>query len=222
MQKSHSEKMVPMMDRANLDNLTDEELVLRAAAGDKDAEELLVRRYNGLVYRRARPYFLPGADQEDLLQEGMIGLCEAIRSFDSEKYPTFSTFASVCIMRQILSAVKSYNRQKHLPLNTSLSLFAPMGEDGELTLVSFLTENSEPSLEETFILREEHTHLQRRMSELLSPLEKQVCLLYLQGQRYADIAHALGKSVSSVDSTIQRIRRKLQQALDEGKDESGC
>ena len=97
-----------------------------------------------------------------------------------------------------------------------------MGEDGELTLVSFLTENSEPSLEETFILREEHTHLQRRMSELLSPLEKQVCLLYLQGQRYADIAHALGKSVSSVDSTIQRIRRKLQQALDEGKDESGC
>ena len=202
-----------LMRLADLDELTDEELVRRSAEGDKSAEELLIRRYTGLVYRRAKPYFLPGADQEDLLQEGMIGLCEAIRSFDPEKYALFSTFAAVCIMRQILSAVKSYTRQKHLPLNHSLSLSAPVDGDGDLTLMSLLAEGAGPSLEDTFILQEERDRVQQRLSELLSPLERQVLLLHLQGRRYAEIAHLLGRSPGAVDSALQRVRRKLQQAL---------
>lgn len=196
-----------------LDGLTDEELVSQASAGNKEAEELLIHRYKGMVYHRAKPYFLPGADKEDLLQEGMIGLCEAIRGFDPEKYPAFFAFASTCVMRQLLSAVKRYNRQKHVLLNNSLSLYAPQGEDTELTLMSRLPEDTVPSMEEIFIDQEEHGVLQQLMDELLSPLEKQVFLLYLQGERYSDIARRLGRSAGGVDSAIQRIRRKLQRAL---------
>ena len=201
-----------------LDGLTDEELVCRASEGDRGAEELLIHRYQSLVYRRAKPYFLPGADKEDLLQEGMIGLCEAIHGFDREKHRAFAAFASMCVGRQILSAVKRYNRQKHVPLNSSLSLYATQGEE-ELTLMSRLPEESLPSMEELFISQEEHGQLRRLVEERLSPLEKQVLLLYLQGERYLDIAQRLGRSANGVDSAIQRIRRKLQGALEDGREE---
>ena len=199
-----------------LDDLMDEELVSRASAGEQIAQDILIQRYTGMVYRRAKSYFLPGADKEDLLQEGMIGLYEAICNFDSKKYPSFSTFASMCITRQILSAGKHYNRQKHMPLNNSLSLYATQGEDEEQVLLSRLTEEFVPSMEDTLIKQEEYTLLMNLADELLSPLERQVFLLYLQGERYSDIAKHLGRSTNGVDSAIQRVRRKFQNALDEG------
>lgn len=195
------------------DDLRDEELVRLTAAGDRAAEELLIRRYRGLVYHRAKPYFLPGADREDIVQEGMIGLCEAIRAFDPEKYPTFSTFASACVVRQILSAVTNYNRQKHMPLNLSFSLNTPLDGEEDLTLLAVLPDEAGPSLEETFIGREERALLGQLIKAHLTPLERQVFLSYLHGERYADIARRLGKSERSVDSTVQRSRRKLRQAL---------
>lgn len=195
------------------DDLKDEELVRLTAAGDRAAEELLIRRYRGLVYQRAKPYFLPGADREDIVQEGMIGLCEAIRAFDPEKYPIFSTFASACVVRQILSAVTNYNRQKHMPLNLSYSLNTPLDGEEDLTLLAVLPDEAGPSLEETFISREERALLGQLIKAHLTPLERQVFLWYLHGERYADIARRLGKSERSVDSTVQRSRRKLRQAL---------
>ena len=193
--------------------LTNETLVRLAASGDRAAEELLVSRFRSLVYQRAKPYFLPGADREDVVQEGMIGLCEAIRTFDPEKYPTFSTFASTCVTRQILSAVTNYNRQKHMPLNFSLSLNTPLDGEEDLTMLAVLPDETGPSLEEALIGQEELTALEQLIDARLTPLEKWVFLRYLQGERTSEIARRLGKSERSVDSTLQRSRQKLRQEL---------
>lgn len=195
------------------DSLTDEELALLAAGGDKDAEELLICRFSGFVYEQARPYFLPGADHRDILQEGLIGLWEAINAYDGEKCPSFSSFAAVCVKRQILSAVKNYNRQKHIPLNGYLSLYAPVGEGENATLMAALPDEAEPGLEEAYISREELSRLEREIEAILTPLEKKIFFLYLEGASHWSIARQLGKSTKSVDSTIQRARRKLRQAL---------
>lgn len=193
--------------------LTDEELVRLAVGGDRMAEEDLVRRYRGLVFDRARPYFLPGAEQEDMIQEGMIGLCQAIYAFDEEKGAAFLPFASVCVTRQIISAVKRHGRQKHAPLNGCLSLYAPVGEeDGEMFLAA-LADGAAPDLEDALIGRERLTHLERKMDEHLTCQERRMFRLYAEGASYQMIARYLGKSVKSVDNTIQRVRRKLRQLL---------
>ena len=199
------------MDRK--DDPTDEELVRLAVSGDRTAEEQLIRRYRGFVLDRAKPYFLPGAEQEDILQEGMMGLWEAIYAFDEEKCSAFSSFAAVCVTRQILSAVKSYSRQKHVPLNSYLSLYTPVGEDDGPTFMAALADETSPSMEDTFIGQERLSRLEQKMDETLTAQERQIFSLYAEGVSYQMIARRLGKSVKSVDNTIQRARRKLRQLL---------
>lgn len=192
---------------------TDEELVRLTVNGDRAAEEYLIQRYSGLVFDRARHYFLPGAEQEDILQEGMMGLCKAIYAFDADKGAAFFPFAAVCVTRQILSAVKSHSRQKHAPLNGYLSLYAPVGEDDSITLMSALADETSPDLEDTFIGQERLSHLEQKMDENLTSQEQRMFRLYAEGASYQMIARYLGKSVKSVDNTIQRVRRKLRQLL---------
>ena len=177
--------------------MSDEELVALAAAGDRLAEEHLIRRFEGLVYERTRPYFLPGAEKDDLLQEGMLGFCEAIYAYDAEKCDSFSAFASICITREVLSAVKKYNRQKHLMLNSSISLDA-------------LEDEAAPDMEEHIIAKEEIRNWERTIHLVLTPSEKEVLRYYMEGKHYQDIADAMNKTVKSVNNTMQRIRKKLQ------------
>lgn len=195
------------------DDSTDEELVRLAISGDRTAEEHLIRRYKGFVFDRAKPYFLPGAEQEDILQEGMMGLCEAIYAFDEEKCLTFFPFAAVCITRQILSAVKTYSRQKHIPLNRSVSLYTPVGEDDGPTFMASLVDETSQNMEDAFIGQEQLSHLERKMDENLTSQERQIFNLYAEGVSYQAIARHMGKSVKSVDNTIQRARRKLRRLL---------
>ena len=195
--------------------LTDEELVGLAVDGDEMAEETLIRRYREFVLDRAKPYFLPGAEQEDILQEGMMGLWKAIYAFDKEKCPAFSPFASMCVKRQILSAVKSYGRQKHALLNNCLSLDTPAGDDEGLTFMAALAKNAGPNMEDTLIHQEGLFRLEEKINEALTAQERQIFSLYAEGMRYQAIAQRLGKSVKSVDNTIQRTRKKLQCLLAE-------
>jgi len=199
---------------AEKENLTDEMLAHLASGGDRKAEDILIRRFSGFVYELARPYFLPGADQQDILQEGMIGLWEAVHAFDGEKSRSFIAFAAVCIKRQIISAVKNYNRQKYIPLNNYLSLYAPMGEEENFTLLAAL-EDVQPDLEEALIGREELSRLKQRVDAALAEQEKKVLVCYMRGESYQEIADSMGKSVKAVDNTMQRVRRKLQLLLRE-------
>ena len=190
--------------------ISDEELVALAAAGDHLAEEHLIRRFEGLVYERTRPYFLPGAEKDDLLQEGMVGLCEAIYAYDTEKCDSFSAFAAICITREVLSAVKKYNRQKHLTLNSSLSLDAPVDDTEDASLMGLVEDEAAPDMEEHIIAKEEIRNWQRTIHLVLTPAEKEVLRYYMEGKPYQDIAEATNKTVKSVNNTMQRIRKKLQ------------
>lgn len=190
--------------------MSDEELVALAAAGDHLAEEHLIRRFEGLVYERTRPYFLPGAEKDDLLQEGMLGFCEAIYAYDAEKCDSFSAFASICITREVLSAVKKYNRQKHLMLNSSISLDAPVDDTEDASLMGLIEDEAAPDMEEHIIAKEEIRNWERTIHLVLTPSEKEVLRYYMEGKRYQDIADAMNKTVKSVNNTMQRIRKKLQ------------
>ena len=190
--------------------MSDEELVALAAAGDHLAEEHLIRRFEGLVYERTRPYFLPGAEKDDLLQEGMLGLCEAIYAYDTEKCDSFSAFASICITREVLSAVKKYNRQKHLTLNSSLSLDAPVDDTEDASLMGLIEDEAAPDMEEHIIAKEEIQNWERTIHLVLTPAEKEVLWYYMEGKHYQDIADVTNKTVKSVNNTMQRIRKKLQ------------
>lgn len=200
---------------AEKESLTDEALARLASKGDRKAEDALIRRFSGFVYELARPYFLPGADQQDILQEGMIGLWEAIHAFDEEKAHSFLSFAAVCIKRQIISAVKNYNRQKYIPLNNYLSLYAPVGEEENFTLMAALEDQQQPGLEESLICQEKLSHLKQRLDVALAEQEKKVLILYVKGESYQKIAESMGKSVKAVDNTMQRVRKKLLQILQE-------
>lgn len=190
--------------------MSDEELVALAAAGDRLAEEHLIRRFEGLVYERTRPYFLPGAEKDDLLQEGMLGFCEAIYAYDAEKCDSFSAFASICITREVLSAVKKYNRQKHLMLNSSISLDAPVDDTEDTSLMGLIEDEAAPDMEEHIIAKEEIRNWERTIHLVLTPSEKEVLRYYMEGKHYQDIADTMNKTVKSVNNTMQRIRKKLQ------------
>ena len=179
--------------------MSNEELVALATAGDRLAEEHLIRRFEGLVYERTRPYFLPGAEKDDLLQEGMLGFCEAIYAYDAEKCDSFSAFASICITREVLSAVKKYNRQKHLMLNSSISLDAPVDDTEDASLMGLIEDEAAPDMEEHIIAKEE-----------IRNWERTILRYYMEGKHYQDIADAMNKTVKSVNNTMQRIRKKLQ------------
>ncbi len=187
----------------------DEVLCARAAAGDRKAEEELVLRYNRLVRACARPYFLAGGDSEDLIQEGMVGLLAAIREFHPEKAASFRTFAEVCIKNRLLSVIKAAARDKHMPLNSSVSFDPPLFSGNSDRYPYGAPQPQEKDPEEIFLSRESFRERMETLVGQLSGFEANVLRLYLSGLSYAEIAAEVNKSPKSVDNAVQRIRRKL-------------
>lgn len=198
------------------ETMTDEQIVEIARGGDIDAQEYLINKYKNYVRAKARTYFLLGGDKEDLIQEGMIGMYKAIRDFRSDKLSSFRAFAELCITRQIITAIKTATRQKHIPLNSYISLNKPIyDEDSDRTLLDIITGNKVTDPEELIISREEFSEIEEKMGELLSPLEWQVLMYYLEGKSYQEIAEDLGRHVKSIDNALQRVKRKLEKYLTE-------
>ena len=185
---------------------SDEELCARSAAGDRQAEEALVKRYNRLVRQITRPYFLAGGDSDDLIQEGMLGLMKAVREFDCSKEASFRTFAEVCIRNRVYSVLRAAAREKHSPLNHSISIETPFFESNSYTAIDGHEAQENP--EDLVIRRENRSHDLLRINQQLSPLEGKVLSLYLDGLTYTQIAQALHKPPKSVENAVQRIRRK--------------
>ncbi len=200
-----------------LQNAGDEEIVELARAGDEVALEHLLIRYKNFTRVKARSYFLVGADKEDIVQEGMIGLYKAIRDFQAERQTSFRAFAELCITRQIITAIKSATRQKHIPLNSYVSLNRPVShEDGEQdrVLVDVLATHTSADPVELVISSEEVRSMQTSFSEILSDLEAHVLHLYLEGKSYQEIAVGLKRHVKSIDNALQRIKRKVEAHMD--------
>lgn len=195
-----------------LENLTDESLALLSQNGDDEAMEFLLSKYRTLVRRKSRTYFLIGADREDLVQEGMIGLFKAIRDYREDRHSGFRAFAELCITRQIITAIKTATRQKHEPLNTYVSLNRPLGfEEYELTLLDVVNREEEAVDPETiFIHREQFSNMGTKLSVLLSAFERKVLVLYIRGGSYNEIADVLGKEPKSIDNALQRIKQKIE------------
>lgn len=208
-----------IMDQTNrFHMMADEEIVEEARAGDNDALEFLLLKYKNFVRAKARSYFLIGADREDIIQEGMIGLYKAIRDYRQDKLSSFRAFAELCITRQIITAIKTATRQKHIPLNSYVSLNKPIYDiDSDRTLLDVLSATKICDPEELVISREEYRRIENDMGELLSDLEWDVLMAYLQGKSYQEIAMELNRHVKSVDNALQRVKRKLERYL-EGKE----
>ena len=170
------------------------------------------------VKAKARSYFLIGADKEDIVQEGMIGLYKAIRDFKEDKLASFRAFAELCITRQIITAIKTATRQKHIPLNSYVSLDKPIyDEESDRTLLDVITSTESEDPEHLMINREEYSNLEEKISEILSELEQQVLALYLDGQSYNEISEELNRHVKSIDNALQRVKRKLERHLENGE-----
>ena len=204
-----------MMDAA-LAEYDDETLVERARDGDEGAIEVLINRYRHYARAKARSYFLAGADREDIVQEGMIGLYKAVRDFQVDRNTAFRAFAELCITRQIITAIKTATRQKHAPLNSYVSLNKAAGDADddrplEHALIAPLT--SDPA--ELVVSADEIAGIKESMGQVLSSLETEVLQLYMEGKSYQEIAGMLGRHVKSIDNALQRIKRKLEQYLNE-------
>lgn len=199
----------------NYSELDDNSLQELAAIGDRQAEERLVEKYMRLVRICSRPFFLVGGAPEDLIQEGMLGLLAAVRQYDAKQNTTFRTYAELCIKSRLLSAVKTDSRMKHNPLNDGLPLDSLLSEESQIPLLAY-TELFRRTPEEQVLARENKIELQQSFERLLSPMERNVLRLYLDGLSYLEIAEQTGKTLKAVDSAIQRIKRKLAQNLDLG------
>ncbi|HOB11925.1 MAG TPA: RNA polymerase sporulation sigma factor SigH [Syntrophomonadaceae bacterium] len=196
--------------------MTDEEIVELAQQGEQSAVEYLVDKYRNFVRAKARSYFLIGADKEDIIQEGMIGLFKAIRDYKTDKLTSFRAFAELCITRQIITAIKTATRQKHIPLNSYVSLNKPIyDEESDRTLMDILSTTKITNPEEIVISREEFIFIERKMGEILSSLEWKVLMAYLEGKSYQEIAVELKRHVKSIDNALQRVKRKLEKYLED-------
>lgn len=190
------------------EKLTDEQL-LEKAKEDKHALECLMERYNNVVNMKANKFFMIGAEREDMVQEGMIGLYKAVKSFDLNKQNSFKTFANLCIERQLITAVKNSNRQKHIPLNSSVSLNASAyDENDDTSVIDVLETNTVDDPSDIIAKKEYYNFIETKIEESLSGFEKQVLEQYKLGKSYAAIADSLDTKVKSVDTAIQRIRKK--------------
>ena len=195
----------------NCRNCDDEELIYLASQGDLVAEECLINKYKKLVKIKARSYFLIGADTEDIIQEGMIGLYKAVRNYQFKKLSSFKAFAELCITRQIITAIKSATRQKHIPLNSYISLNRPIyNEDSDRTLLDIVDNISINDPQDLFLNGEKLNNLKVRIKKILSDLERDVLESYLDAKSYQEIAADLGRHVKSIDNALQRIKRKLE------------
>ncbi|ADU52389.1 RNA polymerase, sigma 30 subunit, SigH [Thermaerobacter marianensis DSM 12885] len=205
----------PSLVERDLDRMEDEEIVEIARQGNAEALEYLIGKYKNFVRAKARSYFLVGADREDIIQEGMIGLYKAIRDFRSDKLSSFRAFAELCITRQIITAIKTATRQKHIPLNSYVSLNKPIyDEDSDRTLLDIISGSRVTDPEELFISREEFGDIEQKMGEILSELEWRVLNAYLDGKSYQEIADELNRHVKSIDNALQRVKRKLERYIE--------
>lgn len=200
--------------------MPDEEVVGMAHQGDTLAVEYLLGKYKNFVRSKARSYFLIGADHEDIVQEGMIGLFKAIRDYQPERLSSFRAFAELCITRQIITAIKTATRQKHVPLNSYVSLNKPIyDEESDRTLMDVIVEGHAQNPEELIIGRENLLSIRDRADQVLSSLEQEVLNAYLDGKSYQEIADKLGRHVKSIDNALQRVKRKLEKSLEEARRE---
>ena len=194
-------------------DLSDEEVVLIAQSGDNHALEHIIIRYRNFVYSKAKKLFLIGSDQDDLIQEGMIGLYEAVKSFKNEK-ASFKSFAGICVRRQMISAVKSATRNKHKPLNSYISLDKNVyDQDTDAAFITSISNNSPQNPESIVIDKEDFDGIESKINNTLSKLELNVLMLYLDGYSYQQIADKIEKDVKSVDNAIQRIKKKIESII---------
>ncbi|MBO5453369.1 MAG: RNA polymerase sporulation sigma factor SigH [Clostridia bacterium] len=198
--------------------MTDNDLVLLAQDGDNGAMEELIGKYKNFVKSKSRTYFLIGADRDDIIQEGMLGLFKAIRDYKADKQASFRSFAELCVTRQMITAVKTATRQKHTPLNNYISLNKPVYEDEtERTLIDHLSmrHNSDPEV--ILIDNENYTVTNEKIKSMLSRFEYEVLEKYINGQSYNEIAVIMDKSPKSIDNALQRIKKKVLKCLEEMK-----
>lgn len=196
----------------------DEEIVVEAKKGDVRAQEYLISKYQNFVKAKAKSYFLIGADKEDIYQEGMIGLYKAIRDFKPDKLASFRAFAELCVTRQIITAIKTATRQKHIPLNTYVSLNKPIyEEESDRTLLDVLSTIKVSDPEELVISKEEMLHIENEIGQVLSGLEMEVLMSYLDGKSYQEIACDLDRHAKSIDNALQRVKRKLEKCLNNNR-----
>ncbi|EZP79092.1 RNA polymerase factor sigma-70 [Parageobacillus genomosp. 1] len=196
-------------------NMEDERLVELVHQGDGDALDFLIHKYQNFVRAKARSYFLVGADREDIVQEGMIGLYKAVRDFKGDKLSSFKAFAELCITRQMITAIKTATRQKHIPLNSYVSLDKPIYDDeSDRTLMDVISGTKATDPEELIVNREKVDDIEVKMAELLSDLERKVLALYLDGRSYQEISEELNRHVKSIDNALQRVKRKLEKYLE--------
>jgi RNA polymerase sporulation-specific sigma factor len=200
---------------SDFDRYDEESVVESARSGDDRALEYLIKKYKNFVRSKARSYFLIGADKEDIIQEGMIGLFKSIRDYQPDRISSFRAFAELCITRQIITAIKTATRQKHIPLNSYVSLNKPIyDEESDRTLLDVLSGSRISDPEELLISREELGNIETKIGEILSGLEWQVLTYYLQGKSYQEIAKDLDRHVKSIDNALQRVKRKLERFLE--------
>ena len=200
----------------DLENLTDEEVIAEIKENRNTiALDYMINKYRNFVRAKARSYFLIGADREDIIQEGMIGLYKAIRDFRNDKLSSFRAFAELCVTRQIITAIKTATRQKHIPLNSYVSLNKPIyDEDSDRTLLDVLSGSKISDPEELVISREEFLDIEAKMEQILSELEWKVLMSYLDGKSYQEIAVDLDRHVKSIDNALQRVKRKLEKYME--------
>lgn len=193
---------------------SDSELVLKAQAGDIDAEEALMRKYKETVRAKAKMYYMVGADEEDVVQEGMIGLLRAIRKYDADKEAGFATFAGICITRQIITAIRSADREKHKALNTSVSLSDPVkAEDEGITIEDTLRTNISENPETLLVIKDIAYYIMHNGDNILSDFEMDVLSEMLKGKNNEEIAVKLGRNPKSIDNAMQRMKKKIVEYL---------
>ena len=198
--------------------IPDEKLIGMIKEGDKKALNYLLSKYKDVVSMKANRFFVIGAEREDIIQEGFWGLYKAIQSFDPEKQNSFRTFANLCIERQLITVIKTSNRQKNIPLNSSFSLnVSAYDENDDVSVLEILDTNTAEDPLETIIKKEYYESVEDKIDKNLSKFEKNVLDKYIQGQSYVDIASSLDAPVKSIDNAIQRIRKKAMKCLDEGE-----
>ncbi len=194
-------------------SLSEEEVALAAKSGNQDATEWIVNRYKEFIKMRSHSFFLAGADQEDVMQEGMLGLYKAILGFEDNKGASFKTFAELCINRQIMSAVKLAGRKKHLPLNNYVSIDGQSGEETSGEAIDLTAENTENNPEQILIEQENIDGIHGQIDKVLSKFEAEVMVHHLNGVNYQDIAKLLDREPKAIDNALQRIKKKLEKFL---------
>ncbi|WP_042145357.1 RNA polymerase sporulation sigma factor SigH [Paucisalibacillus sp. EB02] len=202
-------------DNDKLLTLDDDDILELVHQGDNQALDYLIHKYKNFVRAKARTYFLIGADKEDIIQEGMIGLYKAIRDYNEDKLTSFKAFAELCITRQIITAIKTATRQKHIPLNSYVSLDKPIyDEESDRTLLDIIAGSTEIDPQELLVNQEKFGDMEIKLSELLSEFERGVLRLYLEGRTYQEISAELKRHVKSIDNALQRVKRKLEQLME--------